>query len=60
MFTGNIPAHHPSAFIAAATVVVLVLLVGTITGRYLLRRIALTLAVIAAAAVVVLDGASPL
>lgn len=48
------------SYLTAAIVVVVLILVGTITGRYILRRIAWTLGVVAVGAVLVLDGNSPL
>lgn len=54
------PALQPSAFVTLVVLAVLWLLVGTITGRYVLRRLAIVAAVVAACAVVVLDGHSPL
>lgn len=56
----TIPAHHPSAFVIGATVIVLVLLVGTISGRYILRRATALVVVLALVAIFVFDGASPL
>ena len=50
----------PSAYLVVAAVVVAALLVGTVTGRYILRRIAITLGVVAFGALFILDSASPL
>lgn len=44
-----------AAFITVTTIVLVVLLVFTITGRYILRKIAIALGVIAAAAIFVFD-----
>jgi xanthine/uracil permease len=50
----------PSAYLTVAAVVLALVLFGTVTGRYILRRMALALGVVAAGAVLVLDGNSPL
>lgn len=51
---------NPATFLTLVIVAVALLLVCTVTGRYILRRIAITAAVVAGAALVVLDGRSPL
>ncbi|GAB3656378.1 hypothetical protein [Glycomyces tarimensis] len=51
---------NPASFLAAAIVVILLLLFYTITGRFLLRKIVLALAIVAGAAIVAFDGHSPL
>lgn len=50
----------PGAYLTVAAIVVAFLLAGTIVGRFMLRRIALALGVVAAGAILVLDGNSPL
>jgi hypothetical protein len=50
----------PAAFLTVVLTAVALLLIGTVMGRYFLRRIAIGLAVIAVAAILFLDGRSPL
>jgi hypothetical protein len=51
---------NPASLLIAASVIGIGLLVGTVTGRYILKRLAWTLGIGAGLAILFLDGNSPL